>query len=128
MGSRSRKFGLQLHDLVWTAGSGLITPRILSQHAILDQLATKIVHFLVDFHSDWFPALALPPSDGRHGQLAGSEIQKVLDCLELIPEVEAAVQVFSAVKLNHEDFIGAQIVHSAPFKSGHSAPRMVRFY
>ena len=56
----------------------------------------------------------MPPSDGRHGQLAGSEIQKVLDCLELIPEVQAAVQVFSAVKLNHEDIIVAQIVHLAP--------------
>ena len=93
--------------------------------AILDQLATKIVHFLVDFHHNWFPDLALPPSDGRHGQLVGSEIQKVLDCLESIPEVQAPVQVFSAVKLMHEDFIGAQIIHSAPFKSRHSAPRMV---
>jgi hypothetical protein len=126
IGTRSRKFGLQLHDLVWTAGSGLSMPRILTEHPILDQLATKIVHFLVDFHSDWFPALALPPSDGRHGQLVGTEIQSVLDCLEIVPEVQAAVQVFSAVKLKHGEFLGAQIVHSTPFKSRHSAPRMVR--
>jgi hypothetical protein len=68
---------------------------------------------------------------GRHARIrswSGHEIQKVLDCLESIPEVQAPVQVFSAVKLMHEDFLGAQIIHSAPFKSRHSAPRMVRCY
>ena len=49
-----------------------------SAHSILDNLGAKLVHFLVDYHHDWFASLDLEKSDGRHKQLDGVEVQDVL--------------------------------------------------
>jgi len=90
-----------------------------------DELGPKIVHFLMDFHSDWVSSLHLPPSTGKHDQLVGAQIDSVLDRLETIPQVFGEVQLFTAVKISHSEFQGTQIVHSTPFKTGNDQPRMV---
>jgi hypothetical protein len=44
------------------------------EHEPLKYLCKKIVHFLHDFHRRWFVSFGLPPSNGEHDQLKGSDI------------------------------------------------------
>ena len=110
--------------------SGTATPKPAWRlaHPILDNLGAKLVHFLVDYHHDWFSSLDLEKSDGKHKQLDSVEVQDVLIRLETIPEAQGEVQVFNKVQIAHSKFHGDQIVYSAPFKTGANQPRMVCIY
>ena len=107
--------------------SGTATPKPAWRlaHLILDNLGAKIVHYLVDYHHDWFSSLDLEKSDGRHKQLDSVEVQDVLFRLETIPEAQGEVQIFNRLQIAHSEFHGAQNVYSAPFNSYTSKPRMV---
>jgi hypothetical protein len=107
--------------------SGTVTPKPAwrSAHPILDNLGAKLVHFLVDYHHDWFASLDLEKSDGKHKQLDSVEVQDVLSRLETIPKAQGDVQIFNKVQIAHLKFHGAQNVHSAPFNSYGSNPRTV---
>ena len=123
---QGRRKGLQMHELAWNEGVRLPIPWWREDHPILKSLAAKIVHFIVDFHMDWIESLQLPPSNGRHNQLDAAHIQRVLDRLETIQEVNSEVQIYSAVKIGHSEFNGSQYIHCTPFKSRHSRTRQVR--
>ena len=100
-------------------------PKWRSDHPILDNLGAKLVHFLVDYHHDWFSSLDLEKSDGKHKQLDLVDVQDVLYRLETIPEAHGEVQIFNNLQIAHSEFHGAQNVYSAPFNSNLSKPRMV---
>jgi hypothetical protein len=121
-----RRKGFQMHELAWTEASPFPPPQWRLDHPILQFLGPKIVHFIVDFHMDWIGSLNLPASDGRHRQLDARQVQQVLDRLETIVEVQSEVQIYTGVKIGHEEYSGAQIVHCTPFKSRHINTRMVR--
>ena len=115
-----------MQDLAWTAGSDLPQPTLLAKHPILANLPNKLVHFILDYHPDWVAQLQLPPSDGRHRQLAAAQFHSVLDRLANMPEVASALQLFSYVEIGHRDWRGTQLVHAMPFKK--ASPAMVRLH
>ena len=117
------KLGIAMQDLAWSATSGLPKPTLVSKHPVLSFLSNKLVHFLVDYHPDWIAQLRMPPSDGRHRQLETRHFHRALERLELIPDLYAPIQVFSAVQIGHKDWLGTQCVHSTPFNGEKS--RMV---
>ena len=119
---------LKCIDSYWYSGNANPKPAWRSAHPILDNLGAKLVHFLVDYHHDWFSSLELEKSDGKHKQLDGVEVQDVLDRLETIPEAHGEVQIFKVLQIAHYKFHGAQNVYSAPFQSGGNQPRMVCIY
>ena len=107
--------------------SGMATPKPnwRSDHPILDNLGAKLVHFLVDYHHDWFSSLQLDKSDGKHKQLDIADVQEVLYRLETIPEANGEVQIFGKLEIAHSEFHGAQNIYSIPIKSRGPKPRMV---
>ena len=125
-GSRRGISVLRIDVLKWKPGRNTPKPAVRAEHPILDELGPKIVHFLVDYHADWFPSLGLPPSTGRHDQLDAAQIDSVLDRLEPVNQLLGEIQLFSGVKIGHSEYQGCQIVHSTPFKSSHQCQRMVR--
>jgi hypothetical protein len=120
--------GLSLQDLGWKPNSGGSKPACRVDHPPLDFLSNKIVHFLVDFHPSWFPALSLPPSNGNHDQLSEHHFHTVLDRLEIINEARSEVRYYPAVKLGHADYAGGQTIHSSPFRRGRVKPRKVKLF
>ena len=125
VGGRNGRSALQMDVLKWRPGRGVPKPQARDVHPITDQLGPKIVHFLMDYHSDWFASLQLPPSTGKHDQLTSAQIDLVLDRFETIPQVFGEVQLFTAVKISHAQYKGSQIIHCTPFKTGHQKQRMV---
>jgi hypothetical protein len=113
--ARYGNFGLSMVDLAWTAASGLPEPHLLSLMPMLQYLPNKLVHFVLDYHPDWIAGLHLPPSDGSHGHLRTEGFHAVLNRLDTIPDVDAPLQLFSAVDIGHEDWMGIQTVHAVPF-------------
>ncbi len=109
--------GLSMENLAWTAASGLSEPVMLDLFPCLSYLPQMLVHFVVDYHPDWIAELHLPASDGKHRQLRTEHFQQVLQRLENMPDVDMPVQLFSAVDIQHRDWIGAQTVHADPFKT-----------
>ena len=95
--------GIIMQDLGWSATSGLPKPALLRDYPVLSYLSNKLVHFLVDYHPDWIARLRLPPTDGLHRQLETHHLHRALERLELMPNLFAPVQVFSAVQLGHKD-------------------------
>ena len=117
---------LAIDVLKWKPGRNVPKPNIRVLYPILDQLGVKIAHFLVDFHSSWFPSLALPPSTGRHDQLLGAHLDSIIDRLEPIDHLLGEVQLFSGFKIGHKDFHGRQTIHCNPFTASQGKARMVR--
>ena len=125
VGGRNGRSALQMDVLKWRPGRGVPKPQARDVHPITDQLGPKIVHFLMDYHSDWFASLQLPSSTGKHDQLTSAQIDLVLDRCETIPQVFGEVQLFTAVKISHAEYKGCQIIHCTPFKTGHQKQRLV---
>jgi hypothetical protein len=115
--------GLSMEDLAWTAATGLSEPVMLSLFPSLSYLPQKLVHFVVDYHPTWISHLQLPSSDGSHRQLHTHHFQQALQRLENMPEVDMQLQLFSAVDIQHKDWVGSQTLHADPFKKEKS--RMV---
>ena len=125
VGGRNGRSALQMDVLKWRPGRGVPKPQARDVHPITDHLGPKIVHFFMDYHSDWFASLQLPPSTGKHDQLTSAQIDLVLDRLETIPQVFSEIQFFTAVKISHAEYKGSQIIHCTPFKKGHQKQRLV---
>ena len=122
--SRHQRSSVLLIDVLkWKAGAP--EPAPLVAHRILDELGAKIVHFLVDYHPDWFSSLGLPSSAGKHDHLNAAGIDSVLDRLEPVNQLLGELQLFTGVKIGLSEYQGCQIVHCAPFKSTHERPKMV---
>ena len=126
-GQRRGELGLDMQDINWTAASGGQMLTILQQLPWIAYLSNKVVHYLVDYHHEWLVNLPLdiPVTDGTHKQLGKEHFQAITPRFEHLPLVKKPFQVFSAVKLEHNRFIGGQTVHAAPFNI--SKPRMVIF-
>jgi hypothetical protein len=97
-------------SMKWTRTLSNSKPAWRWAHLILDNLGAKLVHFLVDYHHDWFSSLEPEKSDGKHKQLDGVEVQDVLDRLETIAEEHGEVQIFKNLQIAHTKFNGAQNV------------------
>ena len=108
--------GLAMEDIAWHDGSGLPEPKLVSLLPMIQFLAHKIVHFVVDYHPNWVSSLSLPPSDGSHRQLRQKHFQQALQRLQNMPETGTALQLFSAVNIYHKEWRGGQTVHAVPFK------------
>ena len=108
--------GLAMEDIAWHDGSGLPEPKLVSLLPMIQFLAHKIVHFVVDYHPNWVSSLSLPPSDGSHRQLRQKHFQPALQRLQNMPETGTALQLFSAVNIYHKEWRGGQTVHAVPFK------------
>ncbi len=89
---------------------------MLSLFSSLSYLPQKLVHFVVDYHLTWISHLQLPPSDSSHRQLHTHHFQQGLLRLENMPEVDMQLQLFSAVDIQHQDWVGSQTLHADPFK------------
>jgi hypothetical protein len=113
--ARNGNLGLSMVDLAWTAATGLPEPHLLSLMPVLHYLSNKLVHFVLDYHPDWIADLRLPPSDGSHRHLRTEGFHAVLNRLDTIPDVDAPLQLFSAVDIGHKDWRGVQTVHAIPF-------------
>jgi hypothetical protein len=47
----------------------------VAEHQALKYLRNKIAHYLHDYRRHWFPRFGLPPPNGEHDQLLGSQIR-----------------------------------------------------
>ena len=116
-GSRKGNLGLLMQDINWSESSNGTKPAILDQVPCLGFLSCKVVHYLVDYHPEWLDELDLPPTNGKHSQLEKHHFQSVLKRLQWMPEVKKHLQLYSAVKINHDlaGFQGFQTIHACPF-------------
>ena len=114
-GVRRGNLGLLMQELNWTPASGGSQPDVLVKHPFLAWIPNKVVHYLVDYHSEWLEPLDIPASNGEHNQLKTHHFQDVLKCLEIMPEVSKHVQCYSTVILQHSraGFLGDQTVHAS---------------
>ena len=114
-GARKGNLGLLMQELNWTPASGGSQPDVLVKHPFLAWIPNKVVHYLVDYHSEWLEPLDIPASNGEHNQLKTHHFQAVLKCLEIMPEVAKHVQCYSTVILQHSraGFLGDQTVHAS---------------
>jgi hypothetical protein len=113
-GARKGNLGLLMQEINWTEASGGTKPSILATHPFIAWIPNKVVHYLVDYHSEWLDPLDIPESNGEHNQLHTHHFQSVLKCLEKMPEVKRHIQLYSAIRLQHSNagFLGQQSVHS----------------
>ena len=103
----------------------------VKEHKPLKYLRKKIAHYLHDFHSHWFASFGLPPSNGLHKQLYGSDIRWLLRRVQhrCVPQgggrgKDREIQVFSSLDIGHKDFLGCQFVNCKPFPSHHNDVKM----
>lgn len=99
----------------------------VKEHPPLKYLHKKIAHYLHDFHRHWFPSFGLPPSNGSHKQLYGSDIRRLMRRVQHRTGPQGGgsgkdreIQVFSRLDIGHKDFFGDQFVNCKPFLSHHS--------
>ena len=100
----------------------------VKEHTPLKYLRKKIAHYLHDFHRPWFASFGLPPSNGSHKQLPGSDIRRLLRRVQHCHghkggghgNDRAEIQVYSLLDIGHKDFFGDQFVNSRPFTSHHN--------
>ena len=130
LGVRKGNLGFRMQDINWTETSAGVKPKVLDQLPCLAYLSNKVVHYLVDYHSDCLHELCLPQTNGEHNQLAPSHFHSVLERLQDMPDVKKKFQVYSAIHINHSrgGFQGVQTVHASPFTSCGSTPREVTLY
>ncbi len=55
----------------------------VTEHPVLKYLRPKLANFLNDFRRpDWFTRFGLPVSNGRHNQLSGNQVQRLMRRVE----------------------------------------------
>ena len=103
------------------------------EHEHLKYLHKKIAHFLHDFHRRWFVSFGLPPSNGEHDQLFGSDIRRLVRRVQNVGVDEncggrgnkrTGINVFSRLDIGHKDFFCKQFVNCKPLLSHHKDVRM----
>ncbi len=103
----------------------------VTEHPVLKYLRPKLANFLNDFrHPDWFTRFGLPVSNGRHNQLSGSQVWRLMRRVEQRASPKGGgrerpeIQVFSRLDIRHKDFHSAQFVNCRPFGTHHKLVRM----
>ena len=99
----------------------------VKEHKPLKYLRKKIAHYLHDFHHHWFASFGLPPSNGSHQQLYGSDIRRLWRRVQHRCGPQGGgdgknreIHVFSRLDIGHKDFLGDQFVNCRPFPSHHN--------
>jgi hypothetical protein len=80
-------------------------------------LQQKLFHFVVNYHQDWIAQLQIPASNGKYRPLSTEKLSAGTQLLDSMHEVDMLVQLFSAVDIQHRDWLGRQTVHADPFPS-----------
>ena len=104
----------------------------VTEHRALKYLRNKIAHYLHDYRRHWFARFGLPPPNGEHDQLRGSQIRRLMRRVQRRAgpkgggrgRERAEIQVFSRLDIGHKDFLGEQFVNCRPFRSHHAQVRM----
>jgi hypothetical protein len=116
-----------LESTIGTSDSSARDAAYVIEHEHLQYLRKKIGNFLHDFHSRWFGRFGLPPSNGEHNQLGGSDIRRLMGRLQQrmghrgggTGKERGEIQVFSRLDIGHKDFFGKQFINCRPFRSHH---------
>ena len=113
---------------IGTSESSASDKDYVKEHSPLKYLRKKIAHYLHDFHCHWFASFGLPPSNGSHKQLYGSDIRRLMRRMQHRTghqgggrgKDRAKIQVFSRLDIGHKDFLGDHFVNCRPFPSIHN--------
>ena len=79
--------------MIGTSASSANDTDYVQEHTHLKYLSKKIAHYLHDFHCHWLASFWLPPANGSHKQLHGSDIRQPLrrGSKVMVTKVEALV-------------------------------------
>jgi hypothetical protein len=82
----------------------------VSEHWVLKYLRNKITHYLHDYRRHWFARFGLPPPNGEHDQLRGSQIRRLMRRVQQRIGHDGGrgrerpeIQVFSRLDIGHKD-------------------------
>jgi hypothetical protein len=102
----------------------------VTEHLVLKYLRPKLANFLNDFrHPNWFTRFGLPVSNGRHNQLSGSQVRRLMRRVEQRASPKGGgrerpeIQIFSRLDIGHKDFHCTQFVNCRPFGTHHELVR-----
>ena len=115
---------------IGTSDSSARDAEYVREHKHLKYLRKKIANFLHDFYRRWFGRFGLPPSNGKHNQLEGSDVRRLIGRLQQRigdrgrGKERGEIQVFSRLDIGHKDFFGEQFVNCKPLLSHHKDVRM----
>ena len=122
-----------LGTTIGTSDSSARDAEYVMEHQHLKYLRKKIVHYLHDFHIRWFGSFGLPPSNGEHDQLFGSDIRRLIRRVQHFTRADnrggvgrdvPEIRVFARLDIGHKDFFGDQFVNCKPLLSHHKDVRM----
>ena len=102
-----------------TIGTNKATPKdseYVEEHSVLKYLRGKLACHLHDYRSHWFSHLRLPPPNGRHNQLSGHQVRRLMRRVLQRSGFRGGgrgrerpeIQVFSSLDIGHKDFLGEQ--------------------
>ena len=132
-GNHDRQNGFAaLGKTIGTSKSTQTDADYVAEHKVLKYLRAKIAHHLHDYRRHWFPRFGLPPPNGEHDQLRGSQIRRLMRRVQRRlghqnggrGRERPEIQVFSRLDIGHKDFFGEQFVNCRPFRSHHEQVRM----
>ena len=120
---------------IGTSDSSSRDTQYVMEHQHLKYLRKKIANYLHDFRRHWFGSFGLPPSNGEHNQLKGSDIRRLMRRVQNITDNRSpsdggqgykrpGITVFSRLDIGHKDFFGDQFVNCRPLRSHHEDVRM----
>ena len=118
-----------------TIGTNKSTPKdseYVEEHSVLKYLRGKLACHLHDYRSHWFSRLRLPPPNGRHNQLSGHQVRRLMRRVLQRSGFRGGgrgcerpeIQVFSRLDIGHKDFLGEQFVNCKWSRSHHAETRM----
>ena len=122
-----------IETTIGTSDSSARDVEYVKEHQHLKYLRKKIANYLHDFHRRWFVSFGLPPSNGEHDQLTGSDIRRLMRRVQQRSGVNICcgrggerpeIQVFSRLDIGHKDFFSNQFVNCKPLLSHHKDVRM----
>ena len=126
-GDHSRGFTV-LETTIGTSDSSPRDTAYVVEHEHLQYLHKKIGNYLHDFHRPWFRSFGLPPSNGEHDKLFGSDIRRLMRRVQNVAgddnrggrgHKRAGINVFARLDIGHKDFFGKQFINCRPFRSHH---------
>jgi hypothetical protein len=122
-----------IETTIGTSDSSARDAAYVVEHEHLQYLRKKIGNYLHDFHRPWFRSFGLPPSNGKHDQLFGSDIRRLMGRVQNITRDDnrsgpgrkrPGINVFARLDIGHKDFFGKQFVNCRPLRSHHKDVRM----
>ena len=131
-GHNSRGFTV-LETTIRTSDASARDAECVMEHEHLKYVRKKIANFLHDFYRRWFVSFWLPPSNGEHDQLTGSDIRRLMRRVQHFTRADnrgggghnsPEIRVFARLDIGHKDFFGDQFVNCKPLLSHHKDVRM----